>query len=106
LYGFWHGPSFPFFSCFPFLASMRKLAKKKKLSFWFGGGNVTKNRRSEITQHTDCLHDPKRPCFPNLLHTDTMDAYTKSTSVIAYSFIYKIPCEHKLPLLPICSSEV
>ncbi len=39
-------------------------------------------------------------------HSDTMDAYTKSTGGIAYAFIYKIPREHKLPLLPICSSEV
>jgi hypothetical protein len=43
--------------------------------------------------------------LPNL-HSDTMDVYTKSTGVIAYAFIYKIPREHKLPLLPVCSSEV
>jgi hypothetical protein len=29
-----------------------------------------------------------------------MDTYIKSTGVIAYAFIYKIPREHKLPLLP------
>jgi len=40
------------------------------------------------------------------LHSNTIDAYTKSTSVIAYTFIYKIPRKHKLPLLPVCSSEV
>jgi hypothetical protein len=40
------------------------------------------------------------------IHSDTMDAYTKSTGVIAYTFIYKIPHEHKLPHHSICSSEI
>ncbi len=38
---------------------------------------VTKKRGSEITQYSDCLHDPKRPCVPDLLHTvHTSDHHT------------------------------
>jgi hypothetical protein len=31
-------------------------------------GTVTKKRGSEITQCSDCLHDPKLPCILDLLH--------------------------------------
>ncbi len=31
------------------------------------GYTVTKKRGSEITQHTGYVHDPRRPCLPDLL---------------------------------------
>jgi len=39
---------------------------------------VTKKRGSEITQYTDCLHDPKRPCFPDLLHLNQTSVLPKT----------------------------
>ncbi len=64
--------------------------------------------KPESNHNLDLLSFSLSQCSHTLLdlQSDTMDAYTKSTSVIAYAFIYKIPHEHKLPLLPVCSSEV
>ncbi len=43
---------------------------------------VTKKRGSEITQYTDYLHDPKRPCFPDLLHLNQTSALPQNTNCL------------------------
>ncbi len=52
----------------------------KSIHFYDVHCNVTKKRGSEIKQHTDHLHDPKRPCSPNLLHTTKTSDLVPDTS--------------------------
>jgi hypothetical protein len=54
---------------------------KKKLNR-FSQCCDTKKSGSEITQYTDCLHDPKHPCFPDLLHTVQTYAHPQHTNCL------------------------
>jgi hypothetical protein len=43
------------------------------------------------SHHADCLHDPKRPCFPYLLHTIKTSDLPPDTSLLTLSGVhYKI----------------
>jgi hypothetical protein len=60
-------------SCFKFVFLTKKFKERNQCDIsktfskmqWL---DVTRKRGSEIKQHTDHLHDLKRPCSPDLLH--------------------------------------
>ncbi len=62
---------------------------------------VTKKRGSEFKQHTDRLHDPKRPCVSDLFHIDKTSDLLPDTSLLivpdVHSMIKNIQvfCSHK-----------
>jgi hypothetical protein len=58
------------------------LVKRTTCYVWIGT-HVTKNRGSEITQHTGCVHDPMHSCLPDLL-PHSSDLWSSLNTLTAY----------------------